>query len=163
MGLKDFLFGKKVAKEIICSVANGDVIKLEDVPDPVFAQKMVGDGIAVLPNDNNIYSPVDGVVDNILDSKHAFTIVTKHGAQVLVHIGLDTVKLKGQYFSMDIKSGDEVKQGQKIGEVDFESVKSEGYNLHTMILIANTDEYSKIIYTDKNNVKYNDMILELNK
>lgn len=161
MGLFDFL--KKSKKNEIFSPVRGEIVSIENVPDEVFSTKMLGDGIAVVANENDVYAPADGVIENMFDTKHAFTIVTEGKAEILVHIGIDTVNLKGDGFEFLVNTGDTVKAGQKIGTVDFNKVKEAGYKIHTMVLVTNGDEFKNIVKTKLNNVKESDVILELEK
>ena len=102
----------------------GQVVPLEQVPDDVFSQKMVGDGFAVIPEQDDVFAPVDGVVTMIFDTKHAFTIQTAGGSEVLVHMGLDTIRLNGAPFEVYIQRGDSVKVGQRIAKMDRAAIGS---------------------------------------
>lgn len=116
------LFKKQTASEEIVSPANGELMKIEDVPDPVFSQKLMGEGIAVLPSDGRIVAPASGEIIQLAETKHAFGIKTDLGAEILVHIGLETVALKGQGFNPAVKVGDKVSKGQLIIEADLEFI-----------------------------------------
>lgn len=138
-----FGFGKKKEGEIIAT-QNGKIVELDTVPDEMFAQKMLGDGVAVLPSSNEVLSPVAGVVSSMTDTLHAYGITSNDGLEVLVHVGLDTVELKGEGFKSFVKEGDKVKVGDKLAEVDLEFLKSKGYEVYTPIIITNFDELKEL-------------------
>ncbi|MDU5912765.1 MAG: PTS glucose transporter subunit IIA [Anaerococcus vaginalis] len=131
----------KVEKKVsIASPVNGKVVKLEEVPDPVFAEKMVGDGFAVLPEDGEVYSPVDGEVTLQPDGYHAIGIKTDEGIEVLVHFGLETVELKGEGFTPHVKVGDKVNKGDKVLSVDIEKIKDKVPSIITPCIVANLEK-----------------------
>ena len=129
-------------KENMCSglsiyaPMNGETVALESVPDSVFSDKALGDGIAILPTDGKIYSPVDGILTVVAETKHAFGYQTKDGVDILVHVGLETVSLKGEGFKVYVKEGDNVKKGDLVGEVDLKFLKEKNLNSVTMTLIC---------------------------
>lgn len=137
-----FGFMKKEVK--IYSPVKGRVVNLEDVPDSMFSSKMLGDGAAIEIEEDVICAPVDGVIRVLFETKHAFVIETKEGAEVLVHIGLDTVDLKGEGFQAIANIEDKVKAGDPIVKVDRNLVKSKGFNLITMVLVTNTEKFKNI-------------------
>ena len=104
---------KKSKKLLILSPLTGKVMPLEDVPDPVFSQKIIGDGVAVFPSEGRIVSPVDGQVVSVADTGHAYGLKTEDGLEILIHVGLETVSLKGECFNVYVKPGDKVKAGDK--------------------------------------------------
>lgn len=133
-----------VTDEIITSPLTGHCISLSQVNDPIFAKEMMGPGIAIIPADGHIYAPSDGVMTVTYDSKHAYGIHTNNGADVLIHIGIDTVNLSGQYFSTNVKQGQIVKKGDLLGTFDFNAIQKAGYDNTVMIIITNAAEYSGI-------------------
>lgn len=128
-------------KEILGSPLKGIVKKLADVEDGAFASGALGKGIAVVPTEGKVVSPVDGMIETLFPTHHAVAIVTERGVEILIHIGIDTVQLEGKYFSPKVKEGDKVKKGEVLVEFDIEGIKKEGYVLTTPVLITNTDEY----------------------
>ena len=125
----------KAKKQTIVSPADGDIVKLEDVPDQVFSEKMAGDGIAIMPRSNTFVAPISGVVSKIFVTNHAYSIRAKNGLEVLVHIGLDTVTLKGKGFKRLVEEGIEVKVGKPIIYADLELIESSGKNTITPIVL----------------------------
>lgn len=140
-----FLFGKKKQNPppegVAYATQSGQTLPLEDMPDPVFAGKILGDGACLLPSDGRVYSPVSGRVDNIADASHAYGLVTNDGADIMVHIGVDTVELKGQGFVPKVKAGQQVAAGDLLCEVDLEAVTAAGYPSHTAVLLTNGDDF----------------------
>ena len=118
---------------------NGLMLPLEEMPDEVFADKVLGDGICLVPADGKVYSPVTGVVESVADAKHAYGIVAGDGADIMIHIGVDTVELAGRGFKSRVKPGRRVKTGDLLCEVDLPLVKEEGYAIHTALVLANLD------------------------
>lgn len=121
----------------IVAPVNGQVVPLEQVPDPVFAGKVLGDGCAIIPSDGKIYSPVNGEVSTLVDTKHAYGFMSEDGMEILVHYGIDTVSLKGEGFISHVKEGDKVKIGDLVAEVDFDLLKAKDMNPITPVLIYN--------------------------
>ncbi len=128
----------------IVSAANGEVVRVENVPDDVFASKALGDGIAVILEDGKVYAPADGVISMVAETRHAYGVTTPDGLELLVHIGVNTVELNGQGFQPQVKEGDTVKAGDLICTVDMALMKSKGYPMHTPILLTNGDDCSDI-------------------
>lgn len=118
----------------------GRLMPITEVPDPVFAEKMMGDGFAIEPTDGKVYSPVSGKVTNVFPTKHAATFETETGHEVLIHFGLDTVKLGGEGFESHIEQGQEVKAGDLILTVDLEKVKAKVPSVITPIVFPNLKE-----------------------
>ena len=144
-----------VEKIELCAPVSGTVKALSDVPDKTFAEKVLGDGAAIIPEEGKVYAPADGTVANIMDSKHGIMFVTDNGAEVLIHIGLDTVNLKGKYFKSYVSDGDKVKKGTLLVEFDLEAIKGEGYNLITPMVVTNISDYIKAVCMEKDNTAIN--------
>ncbi len=121
---------------IVVAPLSGKVIAITEVPDPVFSGKMMGDGAAILPEDGKIYAPIDGVLTTIAPTQHAFGYTGKNGQEVLVHVGLETVGLNGEGFTVHKKAGDQVKAGDLVAEVDLEFLKNKGLNTVTPVVIC---------------------------
>lgn len=133
-----------VNDEVLCAPVKGKIIPIEEVSDPTFAEKILGDGAGIIPATGLIVSPADAVVDTVFDTNHAISLVTAGGAELLIHIGIDTVKLGGKHFKSMVKNGDRVKTGQPLIEFNLEKIKEEGYDTTTMIVVTNHDRYSAI-------------------
>jgi PTS system beta-glucosides-specific IIC component len=131
----------------------GEKIDLKEVNDPVFSSGEMGQGIAIKPASDEIVAPIDGKVTVTFDTNHAIGITDKMGSQVLIHIGVDTVNLKGAYFNSLVKKGDKVIQGQKLIEFDHAAIEQEGYDATVMMIITNSSEYQ--IETNLDNLDTN--------
>ncbi len=131
------LFQKK--ESVLLAVANGKAIELAEVPDDAFASGMLGVGFAIVPSDGTIYAPASGVVESIADSKHAYTIQSDDGLDLLVHIGIDTVELKGEGFLPMVTAGDRVKAGDVLARVDLNLLRGRNFPTAIPVLISNSD------------------------
>ena len=140
---------------------NGTAVKLEDVEDEVFSQKILGEGAAVEPSEGKLYAPCDGKIDSVFDTKHAINMVSDDGVEILLHIGIDTVKLGGQYFEAHVSDGQEVKKGDLLISFDMDKIKAAGYKVTTPIIIGNTDDYASVEPVAQNSVSAGDMILKI--
>ena len=158
----EFMFFKKKELEIVSPV-KGKLISIKEVPDVTFSEEMVGKGVAVLPEENELCSPADGTITTVFPTLHAIGLTTKDGIDILLHIGLDTVNLKGEYFDVKVKEGDEVKAGDLLVATDFEKIKLAGYRLETPVIICNPDDCKKIIYVDSTSVNKGDAIIKYTK
>lgn len=147
---------------ILYSHLNGTAIPLENVEDDVFSQKILGDGIAVEPNEGKLYSPCDCVVDSVFDTKHAINIVSDEGAEILLHIGIDTVKLDGKYFEAHVEDGQKVKKGELLISFDMDKIKEAGFKLTTPMIICNSDDYSAFDALTDGTVAAGDKLLKIN-
>ncbi|EGQ3382876.1 PTS glucose transporter subunit IIA [Staphylococcus pseudintermedius] len=137
------LFGKseEANKEIqVYAPMTGEYVKIEDIPDPVFAQKMMGDGFGIRPTEGKVVSPITGVVDNVFPTKHAIGLKADNGLEVLVHIGLDTVQLNGEGFETLVNSGDTVKVGDPLVTFDVDYIDPHAKSIVSPVIITNTDQ-----------------------
>ncbi|ANF97981.1 glucose-specific PTS transporter subunit IIBC [Paenibacillus bovis] len=139
--------------EVIVAPASGELLNISEVPDPVFSQKMTGDGFAILPSSGTIASPVNGKVFNVFPSKHAIGIMSETGKEILVHVGVNTVKLKGQGFTVLVAEGDDVMAGQPILEVDLEYVKANAPSIITPVIFSNLPEGAAVTLKKSGTVK----------
>ena len=130
----------KSKKQILVSPVDGNIVKLEDVPDEVFSAKLVGEGIAITPHSNTFVAPVAGIVTKIFSTNHAFSIRTSNGFEVMVHIGLDTVELNGEGFKALAKEGDKVSVGKPIISADLAFIESKGKPTITPIVVTHKKE-----------------------
>ena len=141
---------KKTIQATVLAPLTGKAVSLSEVPDPVFAEKIIGDGIAIIPEDGKIVSPIDGEVSSVAETGHAYGFTADNGLEVLVHVGLETVSLQGECFKIYAKAGDKVKAGDLIAEVDLNFLKEAGLNSITPVLICSDVEEKEILYTEGN-------------
>ncbi|WP_443028894.1 beta-glucoside-specific PTS transporter subunit IIABC [Staphylococcus sp. HL28] len=150
-------------EEYILSPTTGSIVPLKDVKDPIFSEGMMGKGIAIQPIENEIKSPVVGKVSMIAASKHAIGITSNNGIEILIHVGLDTVNLKGNGFEVLTKENDNVEIGKTLLRFNQSYIEKQGYNTITPIIITNSDEFEEIIIEDKNEVTDKDNIMTIIK
>lgn len=142
-----------VEKLQILSPATGTVKDITEVPDKTFADKILGDGAAVVPEEGKIYAPADGTVVNIMDTKHGIMFQTAKGVQLLLHIGLETVNLNGKYFISHVENGARVKAGELLVEFDLEAIRQEGYDPITLVIVTNGEDYIRSVNMIKSGEK----------
>ena len=130
--------------EELFAVANGTAVAITEVPDPVFSQKMMGDGYAVRPTDTHVYAPIAGTVTSVFETKHAIGLLTPAGLEVLVHMGIDTVELKGAPFTIKVKAGDSVTAATELAEMDIEAVKAAGKATDILVVLTNADRVNAL-------------------
>ncbi|WP_042346569.1 PTS sugar transporter subunit IIA [Bacillus massiliigorillae] len=133
----------KKAKLEIFTPVNGVIVPIEEVPDPVFSQKMMGEGIAIIPSQGNVVSPVEGEIIQIAPTKHAVGILAKDGTEILIHVGLETVALKGEGFTVHVEVGEKVSAGQLLMNVDLEYIQTHAKSIITPIVITNSQTSDK--------------------
>ena len=140
---------------------SGNVVALENVEDEVFSAKLLGDGIAVEPVEGKLYAPCDGKVEMIFDTKHAVNIVSESGCEILLHIGIDTVKLNGEHFEAHVSNGQKIKKGDLLISFDIDGIKNAGYKTTTPMIICNTDDYNCINQMAAESVSAGEKIIEI--
>jgi len=150
-------------REQIATPISGNVISLDEINDSAFAEGLMGKGIAIEPTEGKVFAPCSGTVLTLFPTKHAIGIVSNDGAEVLIHVGMDTVKLDGKYFTSHIEQGQEVKQGDLLVSFDIEKIKASGFSLQTPIIITNTADYLDVVSLKKSGdvTKSGDDILTL--
>ncbi|MFP3042069.1 PTS glucose transporter subunit IIA [Treponema primitia] len=138
-----FFFGekKKPSCGLVYATQNGSILPLSEMPDEVFADKVLGDGVCLIPADGMVYSPVDGVVETVADSRHAYGLVASDGAGIMIHIGVDTVELAGRGFQAKVRVGQRVKIGDSLCKVDLSVLRDAGYHVHTAVILTNLDRF----------------------
>lgn len=152
------------AKDTVLSAClNGTVVPLADVKDEAFASGVLGDGIAIEPSDGELVAPADGEISSIFETHHAVGMTTADGAELLMHIGIDTVKLGGKHFTYLVNEGDKVKKGQPLIRFELEAIKAEGYPVTTPVIVCNTDDYAAVEAKAGGTVKQGDALLELKR
>ncbi|OJG89109.1 PTS system, sucrose-specific IIBC component [Enterococcus raffinosus] len=152
-----------VQDDVLSAVVTGEVLPLKEVKDPVFSTEMMGKGVAIIPESDQLFAPADGVLTVMYDSKHAYGIQADSGAEILIHIGIDTVNLAGQFFSTNKKKGERVKKGELLGTFDREAIKKSGYDDTVMLLVTNSTAYGDVSTLDKPTVTQGEDILAVSK
>ncbi len=146
------MFGNKANTEDFKAPLKGKLVAVQDVPDPTFAEEMLGPGFAIIPTEGKLYAPTAGSVTLVFDTLHAIAITTEAGAEVIFHVGLDTVKENGAGFTAHVAVGDQVKEGDLLLTFDLDALKAKGYNLITPVVVTNKASFSNFaIATDKLN------------
>ena len=153
----------ETAKETLTSPVNGTQIPLSEVADETFASEMLGTTVAVEPADGKIVAPCDGEVSNIFETGHAVCITTEAGGELLIHIGIDTVKMDGKGFTKKVSDGDKVHAGDILVEADLEEIKNAGYQTTTMMILTNTDEFGNVTKAEPAEVKTTSKVMTLTK
>lgn len=149
--------------QVVCAPLKGEAVSLSQVNDPTFSQEILGKGMAIMPTEGKLVSPVNGTVTMVFDTKHAVGITGDNGLELLIHIGLDTVKLDGKYFKALVNQGDKISIGSPLVEFDIEGIKSEGYDCITPIIITNSDNYNDILAIDDRAVSFGEEIIKVVK
>ena len=168
MGLFTKLFGKPDNTPAydgnkIYSPMNGKVVPITEVPDPTFAECLLGNGVALLPTDGKVYSPVDGTVETMFDTGHAVCLKSCTGVEILIHLGLETVGLKGAPFTLHCKDGDAVRKGQLLFEADLAAIRAAGLPTITPVLVCNSDDYTTFVVACGKDVNNDDVIIAVEK
>lgn len=153
----------EIAEETLTSPVNGTQIPLSEVADEIFASEMLGTTVAVEPADGKIVAPCDGEVSNIFETGHAVCITTESGGELLIHIGIDTVKMDGKGFTKKVSDGDKVHAGDILVEADLEEIKNAGYQTTTMMILTNTDEFGNVTKAEPAEAKTTSKVMTLIK
>ena len=140
---------------------NGQIVPLSEVDDPIFAEEMMGQGIAIKPSDTTVYAPSDGVISMVAPSKHAVGITTADGIEMLIHVGLDTVKMEGQGFKLLVAENDTVAKNQPVLEFDKKLIEDSGYTSIVPFIITNSSEFNEIIPQYYEQATHNDTVLSI--
>ncbi len=154
--------GKDKGLEIKAPIA-GRLHAISEVGDPVFKEKILGDGIAILPSKGRVVAPVDGTISLLFETKHAVSIQSVHGVELLIHVGLDTVKLQGEHFKAYVQTGDTVRAGDLLLEFELDKIRNKGYDLITPMVICNTADFSEILPYPGGTVKELDKVLTIKR
>ncbi|EPN8812819.1 beta-glucoside-specific PTS transporter subunit IIABC [Yersinia enterocolitica] len=148
-----------LAEVLLNAPLNGKIVPLADVKDGVFASEIIGKGIAIYPTDGFVYSPVNGVVSKLFHTHHAIGIISDEGVEILIHVGIDTVKLNGEFFKNNINEGDVVTKGQLLLTFDLNALVAKGFDITTPVIIANTDDYKDILVTERDSIDRNNTLM----
>lgn len=157
------IFDWKKKKELytIPSPVKGELIDVKTLNDAVFSECMMGKSIAVNPHDTKVVSPVDGTVELVFETGHAIGLKSKEGIELLLHLGIDTVQLKGKHFHVCVNQGDKIKKGQLLVEYDIEKIKEDGYNPVAILIVTNSDQWNEIFYESPKEVTTEDSVMEI--
>ncbi len=148
---------------LLYSPLEGKAVPLNQIKDPTFASGVLGKGMAVIPAKGEVTAPCDATVETVFDTKHAIGLTGDNGAELLIHVGMDTVQLKGEYFTAHVKDGDHVKKGQLLLTFDMEKIKEAGYEITTPFIVTNSDAYSDVKLIKEGNVTTDSEVLEIVK
>lgn len=160
--LKEMFGGQKAGINVF-SPLDGELVPLAEVNDPTFSEAMLGDGVAIKPTGNKVLAPADGELAVMFPTGHAASVVSNDGVEILIHVGLDTVKLKGEHFIVHAKQGDKVKKGDLLLEFDAAAIAAAGYDIVTPIIITNGSDFSRLEKHSPGPVKALDEIISLQK
>lgn len=146
MGLFDKLLGKSAKTEdlVIYSPMEGEAVAITEVNDPTFSEEILGKGVAVRPTGTQVVAPCDGTVEMMFDTGHAVSLQATNGAEVLIHVGLETVNLKGTHYTVHASNGDKVKKGQLLITFDRDAIQADGYDTITPMVICNSDSFAQV-------------------
>lgn len=159
-----FSFLKKKEEGMgVASPIKGKTVELSQVSDPTFGECMLGKGVAILPEEGKVYAPADGEISMMFETHHAVSMVTTDGIELLIHIGLETVALKGEGFEAHVESGDQVKKGDLLLSMDLEKIKSQGYDIISPVVVCNTDDYTDVSGVLLEKVEPGDQIIKIKK
>lgn len=161
----DIILEKNITEgeALVLSPITGKVVSLKQVNDVTFSEEIMGKGAAIIPTEGRAVSPVDGVVSAIFETKHAIGLTADNGTEILIHIGLDTVKLGGKHFTAHVKSGDRVKSGDLLVEFDIKAIQEEGYEIITPVLVTNVDRCNDVLALIDKDVNEKDELIKVIK
>lgn len=160
---KEIVKVEKAGENDVLAPLSGAVLALTNVPDATFSSGLLGQGIAIIPDDNRVIAPFDGEVASLFQTKHAIGILSESGVEVLIHVGIDTVKLDGQHFTAHVKVGQKVHAGDLLLEFDRQAIRDAGYDLATPIIVSNSDDYRSVEATDTGTITMGMRLLTLSR
>ncbi|MGX4601178.1 PTS sugar transporter subunit IIA [Faecalimicrobium sp. JNUCC 81] len=161
--LKEKLGKKEDNGILIGSPIEGEVVSIKEVNDPTFSEEILGKGIAIKPSNGRVVAPVDGEVTIMFKTKHALSLVSEDGVEILIHVGLETVNLKGEHFKSHVDVGDKVEAGDLLVEFNIDKIKEAGYDITTPVVVCNTAEFSNVLESKIGKVKELDKVIEVIK
>ncbi len=152
---------KTAGRNVIAAPVTGTAVPLSQVNDAVFSQKVLGDGVAVIPSEGKVYAPADGVVTALFETKHAIGLTSDSGVELLIHIGIDTVNLQGKYFTAHVQNGDVIKKGDLLISFEKEAIQKEGYEIITPVLVTNIADFTSLQTEKQGDVKAGENFLSI--
>ena len=161
MGILKKLFGKPMDE--LCAPVVGTAVSVKKVSDPTFSDELLGKGIAIEPTQGQVLAPCDATVDMMFETGHAVSLVADCGAEILIHVGLETVGLQGRHFTICKKTGEKVKKGDVLIEFDLEGIKADGYDTITPMVVCNSSDYTTFKTNVGKSVTNQDVVIELAK
>lgn len=150
-------------KEIICAPIEGEAVPCAEIRDLTFQKEMLGKSVAIKPAVGKVYAPADGKIEMVIETLHAVSMSSDQGAEILIHVGIDTVALKGKYFKSYVKEGAVVKRGELLMEFDIEAITAEGYDVISPVIICNSDDYAEVEKIVGKAVAVGETIMKLRK
>ncbi len=150
-------------QEVLTAYAEGELISIKNVNDPTFAEEILGRGVAIKPSKGELYAPVDGTVAMLFDTLHAIALTTEMGQEILLHIGIDTVELKGKYFSANVKVGQKVKAGELMIRFENEIIQELGFDLVIPMIVTNKEKFRRFQLEDPHTVKIGEKVMVVSK
>ena len=150
-------------KDVVCAPITGEAIELKDVSDETFAGEILGKGMAIIPTEGKVVSPVNGTISMVFDTKHAIGITSDDGIEILIHVGIDTVRLEGKYYTAHVKTGDRVEVGTHLLDFDIKGIQSEGFEVVTPVIISNTADYEEVLAVTDRKVVAGEEIIKVIK
>jgi len=166
MGLFDKLVKKPKeipTQEVLTAYAEGELISIKHVEDPTFAEEILGRGVAIKPFKGELFAPIDGTVVMLFDTLHAIALTTDMGQEIMLHIGIDTVELKGKYFSANVKVGQKVKAGELMIRFDNEKIQELGFDTVIPMIVTNKEEFSSFQLEAPHSVKVGEKVMTVSK
>ena len=158
----DGMFFKRKEKKInIYAPVDGTIIPITEVRDEVFSSKSMGNGVAIDPTNEMIYSPADGQIVMVFPTKHAFGMKLKNGMEIMIHLGIDTVELDGKYYELNIRENQYVTAGDLIGRMDLEAIKKSGYDSTAMVIILNDNQKAYSICDQRKSILHNQLLIDV--
>lgn len=151
------------SKDVVCAPITGEAIPLKDVSDETFAGEILGKGMAIIPTEGKVVSPFSGTVSMVFDTKHAIGLVSDDGIEILIHVGLDTVRLEGKYYTAHVKTGDRVEVGTHLLDFDMKGIMSQGFEVVTPIIISNTTDYTEVLSVTDRKVSAGEEVIKVVK
>jgi PTS system beta-glucosides-specific IIC component len=148
--------------KLVSSPMIGEVLPLSKASDEAHRQEMLGKGALFIPSQGMVYAPFNGKIEMVFETQHAIGLTSDDGVELMVHVGFETVKLKGKHFKAHVKQNQNVKEGDLLLEFDIEGIKAEGYKIETPVIVTNTGSYQSIVVLAEGSVKKNDKLLEIN-
>lgn len=161
MGFLDVLFKKGGIS--LGSPMKGKCVSVKEVSDPTFGEEMLGKGIAIHPTSGEVYAPADGIISTLFPTGHAVAITTPDGAEILIHVGMDTVRLDGKHFEVKVEMNQNVKKGDLLIKADIDAIKEEGYDIITPMIICNTPDFAEVKSLIDQEVEPGDEVIVLKK